>query len=747
MDKLLESINNTLLQDHSDIEKVTMLIVLSELLDANHADNSFRETLTQSGICENLLTFLKGHQELVDIEQNKPPFLLICHLAMKCIMCFYSSKINPSSLDSAVVEVLLNYLKPYTSNHFYQFTQKYNSSLKELIENASSDLEIILHCKASQNIFTEELPFYEAEMANLSDSVYICSLRVPPKGEIVSDYLVNQSLVWKSASNFEGLKEEDKKQPQEMWKKARITHVLKGNFFWMLCGEECIKTADNIYGSLSSPKLELIKIQAKPDEIVVAEIESGCKFFRGYVISETCGQYTVFNVDSGKVHQTRDVYFLPPDLSLTNIPALANLGYLEGVMPLPLDASIVAFATSVISSIVRFNLSAIDEVMDKGILDILPDLMTSPDLEVATQSMRLGANLLLKKKTSFCEKWQRILFVTLETLKKALTNAETAGYNILINSCLLLVMNRIFMCPEAKNFFYTMKGLQIVLRTRVIFQKHFLIHKSVVQVLANFVHATAQSFPQRPASSQPPRKYEAGQFDRKDFYNKQKYTSNGAFKGIGYELDSDEECSESKHSDSSDDFWQRKPEKKNEDEKTYYLLGEKVKFTCDSEHEIHLSWNLSAETLAKTFCGMLNSGLGGKVYIGIDEESVVHGETLNQNIRDELRLGLDQVMTKITPAILHNQFDIKFIPVLASAQSPATDLFVVVMGCKPVPNVIYSCNAEECYYRLGATTSIFCHQDIRELCVIEEESLYMNEIKTLQEELAHLKAVLNTVSP
>lgn len=330
MDKLLESINNTLLQDHSVIEKVTMLIVLSELLDANHADNSFREALTQSGLLESLLTFLKGHQKLEDLEQNKPPYLLICHLAMKCITSFYSAKINPSSLDSAVIEVMLNYLKPYSSNHFYQFSQKYNSSLKELIASASSDLEIILHCKASTNIHMEELPFYEAEMANLVDSTYICSLRVPPKGEIVSDYLINQGLVWKSASHFEGLKEEDKKQTQEMWKKARITHVLKGNFFWMLCGEECIKTAENIYDSLTSPKLELIKIQAKPDEIVVAEVDSGCRFFRGYVISETCGQYTVFNVDSGKVHQTAVVYFLPPDLSLTNIPALANLGYLEG---------------------------------------------------------------------------------------------------------------------------------------------------------------------------------------------------------------------------------------------------------------------------------------------------------------------------------------------------------------------------------------------------------------------------------
>lgn len=32
------------------------------------------------------------------------------------------------------------------------------------------------------------------------------------------------------------------------------------------------------------------------------------------------------------------------------------------------------------------------------------------------------------------------------------------------------------------------------------------------------------------------RKYETGQFDRKDFYNKQRHTADGAFKGIGYEV-------------------------------------------------------------------------------------------------------------------------------------------------------------------------------------------------------------------
>lgn len=63
---------------------------------------------------------------------------------------------------------------------------------------------------------------------------------------------------------------------------------------------------------------------------------------------------------------------------------------------------------------------------------------------------------------------------------------------------------------------------------------------------------------------------------------------------------------------------------------------------------------------------MHSAGLGGKIYFGICEDGVVTGEKLSHILRDELRLGMDEFMTQISPAVMHSHYEINFIPVITS---------------------------------------------------------------------------------
>ncbi|CAL1547751.1 unnamed protein product, partial [Lymnaea stagnalis] len=137
--------------------------------------------------------------------------------------------------------------------------------------------------------------------------------------------------------------------------------------------------------------------------------------------------------------------------------------------------------------------------------------------------------------------------------------------------------------------------------------------------------------------------------------------------------------------------------------------GEKLPFVADITHEFHHTYNLSPDVFSRIVCGMLNTGLGGKFYFGVDETGVVTGEKLTKTIRDEIRLGLDQIMSNVVPPIFHMQYGVRFVPVvepqLEMGNEQATEseeLFVVVMSFKPAHRVIYCCNGGESFYRRGA---------------------------------------------
>ncbi|XP_059151314.1 uncharacterized protein LOC131937725 [Physella acuta] len=735
MDEAFSYINSLISENQNVSDIIAALAVLSELLDSNN-EVKFRESLISSGLCASLIMLLKQPNQLKgqsaqdlnqtdtdnddasSLDNNQP---LICRLAMKCLKSIYSVNLSMIFQDSALMTTLFSYISPYARQHFYQFSTKYNSRFKELINNCGGNVEVIMHCNARIDVHTKELFLYEPDLVKnaLVDAIYLSSVKVP-SGVVVSDNLLDQALAWKKMPNFKSLLMLEEKQPHEIWQKSFVTRVLNGNFFWMLYGEDSIKTAEKIQDFLNTQSHELMKVEPKVFDIVAAkiEIDTESKLFRACIISEESGSYTVFALDSGNIYQVTDVYFLPPEWSDTNIPALAVLGYIEGVLPVPLDSTTVELAIATLSSIIRYDSSIIDQVLKAGILDFLPNLMVCSDLELVTESFCLGAHLLIKEDSQCCQKWIQIISIALDTLQKCVTNESLTHY------CLLLLANRLFMCPVAKNHFYDVKGLDIVMHTGIIFRENRLIHETVVQVLANFVHNNRQ----HPIITH--------SISLQEYKAKQLQTTrrpNAAVKGFGYEDSSDESSSD----ESENEDLKNRPDFTAHEEKTHYILGEKV-LLDPVENDIGLSCNMSAEYCVKTFCGMLNTGLGGKIYFGIGEDGVVNGEKLSHILRDELRLGMDEFMTQISPAVMHSHYEIDFIPVITS-DGQDTDLCVIVMSCKPFPNTVYLIIDDNSYYRSEANTLVFSHHDIREKCVLEEESKHLDEIKELKKELAQLK--------
>jgi hypothetical protein len=67
---------------------------------------------------------------------------------------------------------------------------------------------------------------------------------------------------------------------------------------------------------------------------------------------------------------------------------------------------------------------------------------------------------------------------------------------------------------------------------------------------------------------------------------------------------------------------------------------------------------------SKNFCGMLNTGKGGTLYLGVLDNGAVEGFPLSPYQRDHVVLSITHTLNKYTPPVPKHLFSISFIPVL-----------------------------------------------------------------------------------
>ncbi|XP_064082320.1 uncharacterized protein LOC135198555 [Macrobrachium nipponense] len=195
-------------------------------------------------------------------------------------------------------------------------------------------------------------------------------------------------------------------------------------------------------------------------------------------------------------------------------------------------------------------------------------------------------------------------------------------------------------------------------------------------------------------------------------------------------------------------------------EKFHY--GHKVGVQNDETHHIILDRsvaNIRMNTLLQIILGMLNTGLGGKIYIGLNHLGVIKGVKMTRNQRDCLMLGFSKLVTsEIFPMVLPCDSLIQFISVTHVGSLPPSvhaddsgsvslnmEAFVVILTVRPQPNTLYRYRSdpEMIFIREGGITNNISMQ--RES---QRSNAIMSRNEALQKELylekqALLKLILS----
>ncbi|KAI8509265.1 hypothetical protein Bbelb_131130 [Branchiostoma belcheri] len=189
-------------------------------------------------------------------------------------------------------------------------------------------------------------------------------------------------------------------------------------------------------------------------------------------------------------------------------------------------------------------------------------------------------------------------------------------------------------------------------------------------------------------------------------------------------------------------------------EEPKYVQGFVVDFVEDATHDIRPQTSIdkiSITVIGRITCAFLNSGRGGTLYLGIRSDYTVHGIEITRHERDEFRLGIDRLMTRMVPPVKHDKYQVVFHPVVfrRGCDSPDTrkcvdDLHVIEVQIRPSLGVIYSTWEDRCYVRVKARNSKLSHQEVRELVLNDEEQRYRTEVESLQREIHRLQTQLKS---
>ena len=168
-----------------------------------------------------------------------------------------------------------------------------------------------------------------------------------------------------------------------------------------------------------------------------------------------------------------------------------------------------------------------------------------------------------------------------------------------------------------------------------------------------------------------------------------------------------------------------------------YIYGARVGVVEDERHAF-----IHADTLAKVnkidianiMCAMLNSNVGGTVYVGITKSGQIRGQNITRKERDSLRLGVDDVMGRFTPMVKHDKYEIKFRPVMKDSigvgRKQLEERFVVEVQVARSYETFQN-PQNRILFRDGPANVEVSVQQLRDRANKEQEQRYQKEIKAL----------------
>ena len=129
--------------------------------------------------------------------------------------------------------------------------------------------------------------------------------------------------------------------------------------------------------------------------------------------------------------------------------------------------------------------------------------------------------------------------------------------------------------------------------------------------------------------------------------------------------------------------------------RTHYVRGEIVPFEEDLQHEFkgHRTiaidnrlinnelvgsgavgeYSNTRQHWSKYLCGMINTGVGGTLYGGIQDSGLVTGFMLSQYQKDHVLIQLQDVFDRFDPPVSSDQYNVRFVPIVDEGEEPVPD--------------------------------------------------------------------------
>ena len=131
------------------------------------------------------------------------------------------------------------------------------------------------------------------------------------------------------------------------------------------------------------------------------------------------------------------------------------------------------------------------------------------------------------------------------------------------------------------------------------------------------------------------------------------------------------------------------------DKRTHYVRGEIVPFEEDLHHEFKGHRTIAIENRlinngmfgngpigeysntrqhwSKYLCGMINTGVGGTLYGGIQDSGLVTGFMMSQYQRDHVIVQLQDVFDRFDPPVSSDKYNVRFVPIVDEGEEPVSD--------------------------------------------------------------------------
>lgn len=734
----------------SNMTKLASLSILNKIF-LKEQGNSLQTKCLQSEFTSCLLTMLdSGLNGLSD-----PSEAVTISVAME-ILCQFS-KLPVDTIQCLVTETTVRTLLDYLNScsKFYQFPASTKMILSEICEGKQlmGKVKVI-------SMATEPLEYIHRhtkhKLKRVPDKIKVCKLiDTEHKEDLdICEYLLMKQVAWPGSFPGEVVSESDE------WENLIVTEVLDGGMFWAQVGENAIKNVFDIQRQLNMCEDHVRRSSALIGDTIVVygEVMGNKCFLRAQVLSFDGCSVEVFAIDYGYTLRVldRNIFYLPDNLDTKKVKRNVSLCSVDGISAPPYDEELAHNAAAILVNLCKQSFLA-GEILEKldGIEIIRRFLLHCLQPRLKAQVMTILLNLAVNNKLNSQISnggFVKILLDIIESYTKrgmanvtALESDSTS--RLLVDSDEKLLLARTVLCltnilywkVDTRATFYKHQGIDIIQELMICLSKLEPTYTFCVKLLKVFL---GRSVFKNMTDNHGHVRKEAEKQLTGGQNSSQKMDSHGS------QIQESAENSLKNLTDSDSDWDEEKPENNAKslsgspvmvdmDESQGYYLGQTVSVYDDEHHELctqRYAQNINVHTFAKHVCGMLNTGQGGSIFFGIDENSKVFGLELSRDEKDQFRLGVDQHMfDKISPVLLHSQFSIRDYPVIdQNTEQVIQDHYVIEINVRGSRGTIYTMVNGSCYYRLGSDTFAITRQALRQLIIFEEEENYLLVLEKLK---------------